>query len=315
MTISDHTSVKKQGPFVIHHAVLLPDSVRGQELKVRVIAPVNGENLPIVIFAHGYKSPPYGYAPITEFLASLGFVVLQPVFLDSEVPDDDPRVPEIWQYRVSDMKRVLDELDSIEKAVSMLRGRLDKEKVVAIGHSYGAQTVGMLLGARVLNEDNIPGPDLSDKRVRAGVLLCATGTGGENLSPFAAKFFPFMNPSFTEMTAPCLVVAADQDDSPLSTRGPDWFTDAFTLGTGAEYLLTLVGAKHLLGGINGYGVINEEENNPAHVSIVQAAISAYLSKQFYEKNSDWEALLRMLKSQDPSIGFVEEKSANNFMGL
>ncbi|AHJ95377.1 hypothetical protein [Hymenobacter swuensis] len=46
-------------------------------------------------------------------------------------------------------------------------------------------------------------------------------------------------------------MAGDADDSPLTTRGLAWFTDAFTLSPRAEWLLTLSGAEHMLGGITG----------------------------------------------------------------
>ncbi|MFI7134162.1 hypothetical protein ACIBQ1_51440 [Nonomuraea sp. NPDC050153] len=61
--------------------------------------------------------------------------------------------------------------------------------------------------------------DLSDARVKAGVLLATAGKGGADLTPFAAEHFPFMNPSFANMTTPALVVAGDHDGSPLTVRG------------------------------------------------------------------------------------------------
>ncbi|WP_422673054.1 hypothetical protein [Bailinhaonella thermotolerans] len=58
-----------------------------------------------------------------------------------------------------------------------------------------------------------------------------------------------MNPSFDGMTTPALVVAGDQDRSPLTVRGPDWFTDPYFMSPGDKSLLTLFGAEHSLGGI------------------------------------------------------------------
>lgn len=65
----------------------------------------------------------------------------------------------------------------------------------------------MLLGARVRNADGSPGEDLSDPQIAAGVLLVVPGTGGADLTPFAAERFSFMSPSFAEMTTPDLLVA------------------------------------------------------------------------------------------------------------
>lgn len=113
------------------------------------------------------------------------------------------------------MKRILDQLDALAAAVPGLGGRLDQSRVAATGHSFGGQTAGNLLGLRVLDPVSKTEEDLSDPRVRAGVLLAAAGRGGADLTPFAAEHFPFMNPSFDHMTTPALVVAGDKDDSPL----------------------------------------------------------------------------------------------------
>ena len=67
-----------------------------------------------------------------------------------------------------------------------LNGRLDPDRIAATGHSYGATTASTLLGARVLDCEGRVGEDMSDPRVAAGVLLALAGTGGEDLTPFAA---------------------------------------------------------------------------------------------------------------------------------
>lgn len=41
---------------------------------------------------------------------------------------------------------------------------------------------------------------MADPRVRAAVLLCLPGIGGAGLTPFAAEYFPFMNPDFAKVT-------------------------------------------------------------------------------------------------------------------
>ncbi|HEY3878038.1 MAG TPA: hypothetical protein VGM12_05515 [Trebonia sp.] len=145
-------------------------------------------------------------------------MVIQATHLDSrtvDLPPHDPRTPRRWRIRVEDMKRILDQLDALAAAVPGLGGRLDQSRVAATGHSFGGQTAGNLLGLRVLDPVSKTEEDLSDPRVRAGVLLAAAGRGGADLTPFAAEHFPFMNPSFDHMTTPALVVAGDKDDSPL----------------------------------------------------------------------------------------------------
>lgn len=89
---------------------------------------MTGSRLPIIVFAHGFGNSSEGYAPLANFWAARGFVVLQPTFLDSRMyalNPNDPRTPLIWRFRVDDVKRVLDHLDFIEASVPGLEGRVD----------------------------------------------------------------------------------------------------------------------------------------------------------------------------------------------
>lgn len=203
-------NVSAPTPVVSVKPVMLSAPDRGEDLQVRVSAPAIGSELPIIVFSHGYGWSLDGYGPLADFWAAHGFVVIQPTHLDSRtlnLPPDDPRTPRIWRFRVEDLKRILDQLDLIEASVPGLSGRLDRSRIAAAGHSWGGQTVSMLLGARVLDNHGEPGEDMSDSRIKAGVLLATTGKGGADLSPFAAEHFPFMNPSFADMSTPTLVVA------------------------------------------------------------------------------------------------------------
>jgi predicted dienelactone hydrolase len=48
------------------------------------------------------------------------------------------------------VKRILDQFDFIEDSVLGLKGRLERSRIAATGHSFGAQTTAMLLGARMI---------------------------------------------------------------------------------------------------------------------------------------------------------------------
>jgi predicted dienelactone hydrolase len=165
--------------------VVLPAPGRGEDLQVRVTAPTTGRDLPIVVFSHGFGSSMDGYAPLAEFWAAHGFVVLQPTHLDSRtlgLPPDDPRTPVIWRFRIEDLRRILDQLDLIEGSIPGLAGRLNRDRIAAAGHSCGATTASALLGARILDQEDKAGEDMSDPRVAAGVLLAVAGTGGDDLT-------------------------------------------------------------------------------------------------------------------------------------
>jgi hypothetical protein len=139
------------------------------------------------------------------------------------------------------------------------------------------------------------------------VLLATTGKGGADLSPFAAEHFPFMNPSFADMSTPTLVVAGDHDQSHLSTRGPDWFTDPYFLSPGSKSLLTLFGAEHSLGGISGYSVAETTDESPERVALIQQLTLAYLRSAFGLDDSSWVAARSALEKSDSPLGRIESK--------
>lgn len=273
-------------PVISVRPVVLPAPGRGDDLQVRVSAPEHGAGLPVVVFSHGFGSSMDAYGPLADHWAAGGFAVVQPTHLDSSslgLAPDDPRTPRIWRHRIEDLTRVIDELDRIEAAVPGLAGRLDRGRIAVAGHSWGATSASALLGARVAGED----ADMTDPRVTAGVLLAVAGTGGDDLTPFAAEHFPFMNPDFSGMRTASLIVAGDRDQSRLSHRGPDWWADAYRLAPGAEALLTLHGAEHSLGGIRAYAAAIEMTGAESLelVALVRRVTTAYL-----RQDEDWARL-------------------------
>ncbi len=306
MSMTDTTTAAAQ--VVSVKPVVLPAPGRGEDLRMRVSAPATGRDLPVVVLSHGFGWSMDGYGPLADHWAAHGFVVVQPTHLDSRtlaLPPDDPRTPLIWRWRVADLTHVLDRLDAVEAAVPGLAGRLDRDRIAVAGHSWGGQTASMLLGARVLDAAGRPGEDLSDRRVRAGVLLATPGSGRADLTPFAAEHFPFMNPDFARMTTPALVVAGDQDRSALSVRGPDWFADPYRLSPGGKSLLTLFGAEHSLGGIVGHGAAETTDESPARVALVQRLTTAYLRSALDLGDPAWPAACAALAAEPGPLGRIE----------
>ncbi|MFI0353415.1 alpha/beta hydrolase family protein [Actinomadura sp. 9N407] len=302
-TAAAPTLVVSAGP------VVLPAPGRGEDLQVRVSAPATGGDLPVIVFSHGFGGSMKGYAPLADFWAAHGFVVLQPTHLDSRtlgLLPEDPRTPRIWRIRIEDLTRVLDGLDVLEAAVPGLAGRLDRSRIAVAGHSWGAQTASTLLGARVLDSDGVPGEDMSDPRVKAAVLLALTGLG-DDLTPFAVENFSFMRPSFDAMTPPALIVAGDRDQSALSTRGPDWFTDPYAYSPGSKSLLTLFGAEHSLGGIPGYKVAETTDENPARVALIQQLSTAFLRSALNPGDISWKAAVTALEGDPDPLGRLQSK--------
>ncbi|MCS0604390.1 chlorophyllase [Streptomyces sp. LP11] len=300
-------------PTVSVRPIALPAPRRGQDLRIRVSAPVTGTELPVVLFAHGFGSDLDGYAPLTDHWASHGFVVIQATHLDSRrlaMAADDPRAPHVWRHRVQDMKLLLDGLDTLEAAVPGLAGRVDRSRVVAAGHSFGGQTAGILVGLRVTDPGTGTAQDLSDPRVMASVQLATAGRGGAELTRFAHENLPWLrDQDFSHITAPGLVVAGDHDDLPLSTRGPAWTVDPHTLSVNrvSRSLLTVHGGEHFLGGISGYGAAETTDENPRRVALVQQVTLAYLRHVTGTDHTDWARTRAALAGDAHPLGRLESE--------
>jgi predicted dienelactone hydrolase len=310
-TVGAPTSVLSVSP------VVLPAPGRAVDLQVRVSAPVTGGELPIILLSHGHGpsnnlSSLNGYAPLADFWAAHGFVVIQPTHLDSRtlsLDSDDPEAPLYWRSRAEDMKRILDRLDAIEAAVPRLLGRLDRSKVAVAGHSMGGHTASLLLGARLIDPHDGTEVNLVEPRIKAGVLLAAPGRGGDALTGFVAENYPFMSSiDFSEMTTPALVVAGDKDTSPhLTVMGADWHTDPYLLAPGRKSLLTLFDGEHGLGGVSGYDVAETTDENPARVAAVQRLTWAYLRSELYPGDPAWQKACDELTAGPDPLGRVESK--------
>lgn len=297
-------------PIVSVKPVTVASPGRGIDITLRVSAPVDGADLPVILFSHGYGESLSGYGPLTDHLASSGFVVIQPTYLDSRsigLPEDSPRRPGIWRQRATDATTILDHLDDVLAAIPGLRERVDIDRIGAVGHSFGGQTTGILLGLRVIDPETGAIDDLRDHRVKAGVLMATAGRGTD-LSPFAAEHLPFMNPVFDQMAAPALVVLGDRDDSPLSTRGPDWSADPYTDSPGEKHLLTLVGGEHSLGGIPGYDAKETTDEDPERVILLRTVVAAFLSHALGIDDTDWVSATQTLGDGGTPRARLESKS-------
>ncbi len=311
----EYLAVSAPTPVISVSPVILSAPGRPVDLQMRVSAPMTGSELPIILLSHGQGSSNNlsslnGYAPLANFWAAHGFVVIQPTHLSSKtlsLNPDHPEAPLYWRSRAEDMSRILDQLDLIEAAVPEISGRLDRTRIAAAGHSMGGHTASLLLGARLTDPHDGTEVHLADPRIKVGVLLAAPGRGGDAVTEFVTEHYSFfLTTDFSKMTTPTLVVAGDKDTSPhLTVRGADWHADPYSLSTGPKSLFTVFGAEHGLGGVSGYDVAETTDENPERVAAVQRLTWAYLRSAFYPEDPAWPTACAALMDAPNPLGRVE----------
>lgn len=315
---SRHIPINEAKPTISISPVTLPAPERGMPIEMRITAPASGANLPVILLSHGHGPSLYlpskdGYGPLVNFYAEHGFAVIQPTHASSKVAGfapDAPGAPLFWRARVEEMKLILDQLDEIEAMVPAIAGRLDHGRIAAVGHSMGGQTVGMLLGARLTDPKDASATDVNmiEPRIRVGVLLAAPGNGGDSLSDFARENYTALNPDYSHMTTRTLVVGGDADVNPhLTVRGADWHADPFHHGSGSDYMLTLIGAKHGLGGVAGYDAKETDDEDPDRLAATQRMTWAYLRSALYADDSAWADACKALEEHASNLGHIGQK--------
>ncbi|MFE2475224.1 alpha/beta hydrolase family protein [Streptomyces sp. NPDC059389] len=312
------TPFDEVAPVLSYSPVVLSIPRRPVDLQLRVCAPAAGTALPVILLSHGHGgshhlSSLHGYAPLADLWAAAGFVVVQPTHLSSRTLShrlaDAPGAPLFWRSRAQDMTDILDRLAEIENAVPLLAGRIDHEKIAVAGHSMGGHTASLLLGAHTTDPDTQEEIDLTEPRIKAGVLLAAPGRGGDILNGPAAPLVRFLDTiDFSTMTTAALVVAGDKDDAQHFTDiGPDWHVDPYALAPAPKTLLTLFDAEHLLGGVSGYDAAETTDENPARVSALARLTAAYLHTRLRPGDDAWDTATTALATDPHAVGRVESK--------
>ena len=163
------------------------DAARQRQVPVRLYLPDSAsadQPVPLVVFSHGIGGSRAGYSYLGRYWASQGYASLhlQHVGSDRNLWVGNPfalvsRLQGAAQEaealaRVRDLSFALDQVLAGE-----LAPRLDGQRIVAAGHSYGANTTLLAAGAAV--QRNGAMLDLRDARIKAAIVLSAPPFYGE----------------------------------------------------------------------------------------------------------------------------------------
>jgi len=295
--------------------VVVPMEGRPVNLQMKISAPATGYELPVILLSHGhgrsnFLSSLHGYAPISDFFAAQGFVVIQPTHLNSKVLALPVGLegPTFWKSRPKDMRFILDNLDEIISSVPCLSGRVDTSSVATIGHSLGGHTVAMLAGMEVTDPVTDEVVNFTEPRLKAWVVIGVPGSP-EGLNSKGNQIYgvPLKGTNYGTMKHPVLVVNGEKDKNTNFSDLDNWRADAYHHSPGPKSLLTVFNAEHLFGGISGYDALETSDENPDRVSFLCMSILSYLRTTFDPKDNSWEDLKIELNDVPGAKGRIDCK--------
>jgi dienelactone hydrolase len=169
------------------------DLKRQRAVPARLYWPsVDAASIPLVVFSHGIGGSRRGYSYLGQHWASHGIASLhvQHVGSDRNLWFGSPfgllgRLQDAAQEREAierprDLRFALDQV-----LASELGERIDGKRIVAAGHSYGANTTLLAAGARVERQGRAV--NLHDERLAAAIVLSAPPFYGErDIAPILA---------------------------------------------------------------------------------------------------------------------------------
>jgi predicted dienelactone hydrolase len=223
------------------------DEVRKKELPLRIIYPQEKGTFPVIIFSHGAGGSKNSYTLLMEYWASHGYVCITPTHTDSiklrmskgEKIDTLLRPSDFdtgWIERIRDLKLIMDSLDKIEAENIDLKGKMAKGKLGVGGHSFGALTSEIMVGARV-TEPNLDQNSIHDNRIKAVLLL----------SPSGVMTHPKLTPESWEPIHMPMMVMSGTYDKGIRGEDPSWRTEPYLYSpAGSKYLIFIKDGNHMI---------------------------------------------------------------------
>jgi predicted dienelactone hydrolase len=271
------------------------DETRQRAVPVRLYWPEGAKPVPLVVFSHGIGGSRLGYSYLGEYFASHGMASLhlQHVGSDRSLWTGNPlslvgRLQDAAHERealerVKDLSFALDQL----LAQQEFGRRVDRRRIAAAGHSYGANTVMLAAGASVRREGRRL--EMRDARVKAAVLLSAPPFYGEE----------DLKAILQSITLPTLHVTATED----VIRIPGFYSPASdrvavfeAVGSALKTLAVFEGGSHSI--FTNRGGTGGAELNPKVKAATKELALAFLQRVFEGKG---EALQRWPETYRPLL--------------
>lgn len=274
-------------------------SVENREMSLRIVYPDQGGPYPIIVFSHGTFSSSDKYNLVVEFWAERGYVVILPNHLDANygiIPSKTEDMIRIIHTRISDMSFILDNLDAIEGQNLGLKGKLNRNQIIAAGHSIGTQVVLVNTGQRIRNPTNNYVTESSEDRFMAAVMLSDPG-----------KMSMMPDDTWKGGSAPTFLSTGSEDYGLMGDgrREAEYQNEILTLpdeSTGDKYLLLIERGDHYFGGL----IHRDVDKAPDYdgLAIFNAASLAFMDAHTRDAKSAWAFLKPNILSSATDGRFV-----------
>ena len=274
-------------------------SVENREMSLRIVYPDQGGPYPIIVFSHGTFSSSDKYNLVVEFWAERGYVVILPNHLDANygiIPSKTEDMIRIIHTRISDMSFILDNLDAIEGQNPGLKGKLNRNQIIAAGHSIGTQVVLVNTGQRIRNPTNNYVTESSEDRFMAAVMLSDPG-----------KMAMMPDDTWKGGSAPTFLSTGSEDYGLMGDgrREAEYQNEILTLpdeSTGDKYLLLIERGDHYFGGL----IHRDVDKAPDYdgLAIFNAASLAFMDAHTRDAESAWAFLKPNILSSATDGRFV-----------
>ena len=277
----------------------LPFPELDKQLPLRIAYPGTPGQYPVIVFSHGGGCPKDMYLRLSDHWASHGYVVISPVHADSRslLPSfaglDPKTLGQLIYNRRYDMQQVLNSLDTIEAQAPELAGQLDRNRLVAAGHSMGGATAMAVTGL-VLEDSSGRFVDRFDED-RFDVLLLIGDPGNRDFMPEGP---------WRAIALPTLIVTGSNDYGQKFGGGPMKldFPDGIEFADTPNHYVFITDMDHYMGGL----ICRSDVSGPLDydaVAITRSVSTAFLDA--YAKDDD-EA--RRFLSSDELPGLTDGRA-------
>ena len=220
-------------------------------LRMRVVFPDAPGNYPLIVFSHGNNCLQDFYAGFADHWASWGYVVIQPVHMDSRELGFSMKgvnmeiMNKVIGDRPRDVQLILDSLGQLETQVPGLAGKIDRDRMIMAGHSMGAGTTMSLTGVTMVSPRDGSLVTSDEDRFIAAILIS---------EPSNNRIMP--DRPWRYENVPTFIATGSEDFSSTGARDGRKSRNAYQIvekeggpPDQPHYYLYMEGSDHYLGGV------------------------------------------------------------------